>query len=154
MAIEATAAGQRTAAAVPIRTATTGTRTATDAIFISKDSIFLPRYSGVRPTIRPATNTVTMAKMIMPYRPDPTPPKMTSPNCINHIGTRPPSGVKESCIALTDPLEAAQVAVAQLAEPVMPKRTSLPSMLPPLCAGLAARSAPEAASIGVPCCSK
>ena len=35
---------------------------------------------------------------------------------MSHIGTRPPSGVKESCIAFTEPLEAAVVAVAQIAE--------------------------------------
>ena len=37
-----------------------------DDIFISYDSIFLPRYSGVRPTIRPATKTAMMAKISMP----------------------------------------------------------------------------------------
>ena len=40
---------------------------------------------------------------------------MISPNWISHIGTRPPSGMKESCIALTDPFDAAAVAVAQSA---------------------------------------
>ena len=34
--------------------------------FTSRGSIFLPRYSGVRPTIRPATKTATMAKSSMP----------------------------------------------------------------------------------------
>ena len=34
-----------------------------EAIFISYISIFLPRYSGVRPTMSPAMNTATMAKM-------------------------------------------------------------------------------------------
>ncbi len=67
--------------------------------------------------------------MIMPYRPEPTPPKITSPSWISHIGTRPPRGVNESCIAFTEPLEAAVVAVAQIAELAMPKRSSLPSML-------------------------
>ena len=63
---------------------------------------------------------------------------MTSPSWISHIGTSPPSGVKESCIALTEPFEAAVVAVAQSAELAMPKRTSLPSMLPPDWSALAA----------------
>ncbi len=36
------------------------------AIFTSLASIFLPRYSGVRPTIRPAMNTATMANSSMP----------------------------------------------------------------------------------------
>ena len=71
-----------------------------EAIFISKASIFLPRYSGVRPIISPAMNTAMMAKISMPYRPEPTPPNTTSPSCIRHIGTRPPSGVNESCIAV------------------------------------------------------
>ena len=52
---------------------------------------------------------------------------------MSHIGTRPPSGVNESCIELTEPFEAAVVAVAQSAEFAMPKRVSLPSMLPPGC---------------------
>ena len=44
--------------------------------------------------------------------------------------------MKESCIELTEPLEAAVVAAAQSAELAMPKRTSLPSMLPPACVAL------------------
>ena len=78
-------------------------------------------------------NTATMANNSMPYSPEPTPPKITSPSCISHIGAKPPSGVKESCIELTEPLEAAVVAVAQSAEFTTPKRVSLPSMLPPAC---------------------
>ena len=46
-------------------------------------------------------------------------------------GTKPPSGVKLSCMALTAPHEAAVVIAANSAEAAMPKRTSLPSMLPP-----------------------
>ena len=47
------------------------------------------------------------------------------------IGTPPPSGVNESCIALTEPFDAAVVAVAHSAELTMPQRVSLPSLLPP-----------------------
>ena len=36
------------------------------AIFTSLASIFLPRYSGVRPTMRPATNMATMTISSMP----------------------------------------------------------------------------------------
>ena len=36
------------------------------AIFTSLASSFLPRYSGVRPTIRPATNMAMMANTTMP----------------------------------------------------------------------------------------
>ena len=43
---------------------------------------------------------------------------------------------------LTEPLEAAVVAVAHRAELAMPKRTSLPSMLPPDCSALAVWSTP------------
>lgn len=60
---------------------------------ISRDSIFLPKYSGVRPTISPAMNTVRMTKPIMPYSPQPTPPKTTSPSIISSMGIMPPMGV-------------------------------------------------------------
>jgi len=47
----------------------------------------------VRPIINPAMNIARMAKISMPYRPVPTPPKTTSPSCISTSGTAPPSGV-------------------------------------------------------------
>ena len=46
-------------------------------------------------------------------------------------GTAPPSGVNASCTPLTEPFDASVVTVAQRAVSAMPKRTSLPSMLPP-----------------------
>jgi hypothetical protein len=52
--------------AVPSSTMTEGASSARDAILTSKASIFLPRYSGVRPTIRPAMKTVRMAKTSIP----------------------------------------------------------------------------------------
>src|SRR5206468_2218457 len=109
--------GARHATAAPTSTSAGGIRITSDAIFISYASIFLPRYSGVRPTISPAMNTATTTKASMPYRPEPTPPKITSPSCINHIGTRPPSGVSESCIALTAPHDAVVVIAANRPEP-------------------------------------
>ncbi len=112
---------------------------ASDAIFISLASIFLPRYSGVRPTISPATKTATTANMSMPYRPAPTPPKTTSPSWMRNSGTRPPSGVKESCIELTAPHETAVVAVAKSAE--SPRCRSAPPCLP-CCRPAAARWRP------------
>ena len=133
---------------VPISTTANGNSTASEAIFISNDSIFLPRYSGVRPTIRPATNTATMANTSMPYSPEPTPPKMISPSWISASGTSPPSGVNESCIEFTEPFDAAVVAVAHSAELVTPNRTSLPSMLPSDC------STPSSPRIGLPACSE
>jgi len=54
---------------------------------------------------------------------------------------------------LTAPQEAAVVTVANSPEAAMPKRASLPSMLPPDCSALAAWSAPSCASSGLPCCS-
>ena len=57
-------------------------------------------------------------------------------------GTMPPSGVNESCMALTQPQLASVVIVAKSAESAIPKRTSLPSMLPPGCVALAFWSMP------------
>ena len=122
--------------------------------FISCVSIFLPRYSGVRPIISPAMNTAMVANTSMPYRPEPTPPNTTSPICISTMGTMPPRGVKLSCMAITAPQLAAVVMTANRAEAAMPKRVSLPSMLPPACSALAAWSTPSEASSGLPCCSK
>jgi hypothetical protein len=51
------------AIAVPVSTMNGITRIAIELIFISNASIFLPRYSGVRPIMRPAMNTPTMAKI-------------------------------------------------------------------------------------------
>ena len=56
-------------------------------------------------------------------------------------------------MALTAPHEAAVVIAANRLEALMPKRASLPSMLPPGCAALATWSAPSCASNGLPCCS-
>ena len=66
MATPALPGSTSTAMAVPTSTTSGGSRIATEAIFISKASIFLPRYSGVRPIIRPATNTAISTNMIMP----------------------------------------------------------------------------------------
>ena len=43
----------------------------------------------------------------------------------------PPSAVKLSCMPLTAPHDAAVVTTANNADAAVPKRTSLPSMLPP-----------------------
>ena len=123
------------------------------AMRISFGPIFLPRYSGVRPTMSPAMNTVRMTKPSMPYKPQPTPPNTTSPNAINTMGTMPPIGVKLSCMALTEPFEAAVVNAAHSDESVTPKRVSLPSMLPPDCPLAPMYTCPSAASWGVPICS-
>src|SRR5258708_12897037 len=63
-------------------------------------------------------------------------------------GKRPRNGVKESCIAFTSPQEEYVVIVAKRAEFVIPKRTSLPSILP--FAGLT----PSAVTCGLPAASQ
>jgi hypothetical protein len=50
----------------------------------------------------------------------------------------------------TEPFEAEVVAVAQSAELAMPKRVSLPSMLPPASASFTVWSTPRAAKAGLP----
>ena len=115
------------------------------AILTSLASIFLPTYSGVRPTIRPATKTARITNSSMPYMPAPTPPMMISPSWMLISGIMPPSAVKESCMALTAPQEAAVVITANSAEATMPKRTSLPSILPPV--------RPMAVKASLPCAS-
>ncbi len=59
-------AGSTVASAVKPRIDSGRQRMASIAILTSFDSSFLPRYSGVRPTISPATNTATMANSSMP----------------------------------------------------------------------------------------
>jgi hypothetical protein len=63
------------------------------ASFISRGPIFLPRYSGVRPTMSPATNTAMIAMTRMPYKPAPTPPGAISPSIMFSIAIPPPSGL-------------------------------------------------------------
>src|SRR5215510_4312269 len=100
------------------------TSTTSIAICTSYDSIFLPRYSGVRPTISPAMNTDKTTKIRMPYIPAPTPPKITSPSMMLTSGTRPPSGVNESCQLLIAPQLASVVTVANSAEFTSQKRVA------------------------------
>src|SRR5258706_13504976 len=70
----ATAEGSTVATAVQPRYISGRTRMASIAILTSFASIFLPTYSGVRPTISPATNIDRMTNSSMPYMPAPTPP--------------------------------------------------------------------------------
>ena len=58
--------GSITATAVPDSTMSGGTRITIEAIFISNASIFLPRYSGVRPIMRPAMKTAMIANTSIP----------------------------------------------------------------------------------------
>ena len=102
-----------------------------DERVISRRPSFLPRYSGVRPTISPATNTAMTASTSIPYSPEPTPPGATSPSIMLTIATPPPSGVKLSCMEFTDPVEVSVVASANSADSGPPNRTSLPSIAAP-----------------------
>ena len=70
-------------------------------------SIFLPRYSGVRPTISPATKTAISDEDQHAVEAGADAAEETSPSWIRNIGTRPPSGVKLSCMALTAAVGAA-----------------------------------------------
>src|SRR4029077_2185850 len=105
------------------------TRMASIAILTSLASIFLPTYSGVRPTIRPATKIARMTNSSIPYMPAPTPPMMISPSWILMSGIIPPSAVKESCMALTAPHEASVVMTAKSEEATTPKPPLLASLL-------------------------
>ena len=102
-------------------------------ILTSSAWIFLPTYSGVRPTMSPPRNTVTMQNNSIPKSPEPTPPTMTSSTIMFAMSNPPDKGMKLSCMALTAPLDESVVTVANSEDAAMPKRTSLPSMLPPAC---------------------
>ena len=120
-----------TAAAAKVSSANGIARMYSVTSFISAAWIFLPRYSGVRPTMSPAMNTDSSAITNIPERPTPTPPGEISPSIMCSIGASPPIGVNESCMQLTAPVEVPVVAAANTPHEAAPKRTSLPSMLPP-----------------------
>ena len=105
-----------------------GASTAIIAICTSNASIFLPKYSGDLPTIKPAMNTVKMINITIPYSPAPTPPKITSPSIRFIIAIMPANGDKLSCIAFTEPFEAAVVEVDHITLLVIPNRVSFPSI--------------------------
>src|SRR5450755_327648 len=100
-----------------VRISTGRVRKYSAAYFISVGRIFLPRYSGVRPTIRPATNTVTIASTRMPYSPAPTPPGAISPSAISNRAIPPPNGVNESWKEFTAPVDVTVVDAANTEEP-------------------------------------
>ncbi len=97
------------------------------AYFISVGRIFLPMYSGVRPTISPATNTVTMARTRMPYMPAPMPPGAISPSVMSNSAMPPPNGVSESWKQFTAPVEVTVVDAANNEQAGVPNLTSVPS---------------------------
>jgi hypothetical protein len=131
----ARSAGKAIARPVPISTIVGMVRKYSEASFTSREPIFLPRYSGVRPTISPATNTVSTAKTRIPYRPEPVPPGATSPSIMLKIVMPPPRAVYESWKESTDPVEVSVVPSANTAEFSTPKRCSVPSLAEPTAVG-------------------
>src|ERR1035438_10508155 len=123
-----------------LRMTTGSVRKYSAAYFISTGRIFLPRYSGVRPTISPATNTVTIASTSRPYRPAPTPPGAISPRAMSNRAMPPPNGVNESWNEFTAPVDVTVVEAANSEEPDVPNATFLPSIAP--CASWGATPAP------------
>ena len=125
-----------------VRITTGRVRKYSDAYFISVGRIFLPMYSGVRPTISPATNTVTMARTRMPYMPAPIPPGAISPSAMSNSAMPPPNGVSESWKQLTEPVEVTVVDAANTEQPGVPVRTSTPSIAPCASCGRDSRRCP------------
>ena len=76
-------------------------------------------------------NTASRTYRRIEYSPVPTPPKITSLADRLANGTAPPIPVKDSSALLTAPQEVTVVTTSNSAEPAIPKRCSLPSMLPP-----------------------
>ncbi len=123
------------ATAVPTSTTSGVVSRYSEANFTSRPPSFLPRYSGVRPTINPATNTVITASTNIPYRPEPVPPGATSPSIMFSSSVAPPRLVYESWKLSTDPVDVNVVPVANVAEFGTPKRVSVPSVLAPTAVG-------------------
>ena len=120
--------GSPIASPVPASTSTGIVRMYSETSLISRAVIFFRRYSGVRPTISPAMNTVTMASTSIPYRPEPTPPGATSPRPMLKIVKPPPSAVNEEWNEFTAPVDVPVVDVANSDEAASPNRVSLPSI--------------------------
>src|SRR5215813_6696744 len=105
---------------VAVSTSSGVVRKYSDAYFISVGRIFLPMYSGVRPTISPATNTVTMARINRPYMPAPIPPGTISPSAMSSSAMPPPNAVSESWKQFTAPVEVTVVDAANSEHPGVP----------------------------------
>src|SRR5947208_8500687 len=116
--------------AAAVRMSTGRVRKYSAAYFISVGRIFLPMYSGVRPTISPATNTVTMASTKMPYMPAPMPPGAISPSAMSITVIAPPNGVSESWKQFTEPVEVTVVDAANSEQACGPNLVSTPSYVP------------------------
>src|SRR5258706_4718849 len=133
--MDALAVADDIATAAPTRTSAGVVSRYSDANLISREPSFFPRYSGVRPTINPATNTVMTARINMPYNPEPVPPGATSPSIMFSIVTVPPSAVYESWNESTAPVDVNVVAAANVADCGTPNRVSVPSVAAPTAVG-------------------
>ena len=107
----------------------------------------------MRPTISPPMNTASRTYRRIEYRPVPTPPKITSLADRLAIGTAPPIPVNDSIALLTAPHDVTVVTTSNSAEPAIPKRCSLPSMLPPVDPATTWVCSPAACCAGEPCAS-
>ena len=116
--------------AAAVRMSTGKVRKYSAAYFISVGRIFLPMYSGVRPTISPATNTVTTASTRMPYMPAPMPPGAISPSAMSISVIAPPNGLSESWKQFTEPVEVTVVDAANSEQACGPNLVSTPSYVP------------------------
>ncbi len=83
----------------------------------------------------------------------PTPPKITSLADRLAKGTAPPMPVNDSIALFTAPHEVTVVTTSNSAEPAIPKRCSLPSMLPPVEPAITCVFRPAACCAGEPCAS-
>src|ERR1700739_3039769 len=119
------------AIASPVSTAHGAVSTVALTSFVSRGPSRLPRYSGVRPIIRPPRNTASRAMITRPYSPLPAPPGLTSPSIMFAIRTPPPRLVKLSYDELAAPSAVAVAAWPKRALPGTPNRTSVPSVAAP-----------------------
>src|SRR6266568_1616567 len=91
----------------------------------SRALIFIPKYSGVRPDMRPTMNTVMITYMTMYIKPTPSPPGVDWMN-IPMNAERITRGWLPSRLELTDPVVTAVVTTVQNVEKNPPNLTSIP----------------------------
>src|SRR5712691_5702961 len=121
----ALAAPVEKARTVGMRIMTGWTRNAIINSLTSRAVIFIPKYSGVRPDMRPTMKTVRMMNMTMYINPTPFPPGVawiSIPLKVESM-TR---GFMLDRDALTEPVVTAVVTTVQKTEKKPPKRTSIP----------------------------
>src|SRR2546422_11381850 len=108
-----------------MRTITGWTRNATITSFTSLAVIFTPKYSGVRPDIRPTMKTVRTMNMTMYITPTPFPPGVAWISIPLNAESMT-SGFTLDSDALTEPVVTAVVTTVQKTEKQPPQRTSIP----------------------------